>query len=363
MVKINILIVDDNPDKLLTYEVILDQLGENLIKANSGSEALEHLLKSDIALILCDVKMPDLDGFQFADMVRQHPRHADTAIIFVSAARLAEADYIGGYAHGGVDYVSVPIAPELLRAKVKVFAELYRRKRELEMLYAQMRSLSSSIIQLQDEERRRIARELHDGLGQQLTIAKIAADGIKVPKARKQVAEVSELIDEAIRQIRTISHLLHPPLLDEIGLKSAVQWYLDELSKRSGLEASLEVEPNDFPRLSPRLETALYRIIQEAVTNAYRHSKGRNICVVLRQDPLSLSLSIRDDGAGIPDGVAEFRLGSVGIGLGGMRQRVLELGGKLKLEDTHPGTVVEAVIPLAVLNSFPCDLYQIPEPL
>lgn len=131
MEKINILIVDDDPDKLLTYEVILEVLGENLIKARSGDEALQHLLNHDVALILCDVRMPNLDGFQFADMVRQHPRHVDTAIIFVSAARVAEADYIRGYAHGGLDYVSVPVAPELLRAKVKVFAELYRRKREL----------------------------------------------------------------------------------------------------------------------------------------------------------------------------------------------------------------------------------------
>src|SRR5262244_4647684 len=132
--KVNILMVDDQPAKLLSYEVILSELGENLIKAGSGREALEHLLKTDIAVVLMDVSMPELNGFELAEMIHQHPRHQKTAIIFISAVHLTDLDQLRGYEHGAVDYISVPIIPELLRAKVGVFAELYRKTQQLERL-------------------------------------------------------------------------------------------------------------------------------------------------------------------------------------------------------------------------------------
>src|ERR1700719_3229566 len=125
--KVNILMVDDQTGKLLSYEAILGDLGENLIKAHSGKEALDHLLKTDVAVVLLDVSMPELDGFDLADMIRQHPRFQNTAIIFISAVHLTELDMLRGYERGGVDYVSVPIVPELLRAKVRVFADLHRK--------------------------------------------------------------------------------------------------------------------------------------------------------------------------------------------------------------------------------------------
>jgi len=163
--KVNILMVDDQPAKLLSYEVMLGELGENLIKANSGREALELLLKNDVAVVLMDVSMPELDGFELADIIRQHPRFQKTAIIFISAVHLTDLDRLKGYQRGAVDYISVPVVPELLRAKVSVFAELHRRAQQLEGLNRELRRLSSSLIAMQDEERRRIARELHDGLG------------------------------------------------------------------------------------------------------------------------------------------------------------------------------------------------------
>src|ERR1051325_1092274 len=132
--KVNILMVDDQPGKLLSYEVILGQLGENLIKAGSASQALEYLLKTEIAVILVDVCMPETDGFQLVSMIREHPRFKETAIIFISAVQLAEVDHIRAYGMGAVDYVPVPVVPEVLRAKVKVFVELYRKTRELEDL-------------------------------------------------------------------------------------------------------------------------------------------------------------------------------------------------------------------------------------
>jgi PAS domain S-box-containing protein len=132
--KVNVLLVDDQPDKLLAYEVILHQLNENLVKTSSAREALQFLLKNDVAVILIDVCMPDLDGFQLAAMLREHPRFSETAIIFISAIHLTDVDRLRGYAMGAVDYVPVPVIPDVLRAKVKVFVELYRKTRELEQL-------------------------------------------------------------------------------------------------------------------------------------------------------------------------------------------------------------------------------------
>jgi two-component sensor histidine kinase/two-component SAPR family response regulator len=132
--KVNILLVDDQPAKLLSYEVILRELDEHLVKAASGRDALDLLLKMDVAVVLMDVSMPDLDGFQLAAMIREHPRFKDTAIIFVSAIHLGETDYIRGYEMGAVDYVPVPVVAEILRAKVRVFVELYRKTRQLAAL-------------------------------------------------------------------------------------------------------------------------------------------------------------------------------------------------------------------------------------
>src|SRR5437764_281495 len=131
---VNILMVDDQPGKLLSYEAILHPLRETLHVANNGREALEHLLRADIAVVLMDVSMPDIDGFQLADMIHEHPRFKRTAIIFISAVHMSDVDRLKGYQRGAVDYISVPVVPELLRAKVSVFAELYRKTQQLERL-------------------------------------------------------------------------------------------------------------------------------------------------------------------------------------------------------------------------------------
>ncbi|SHM73149.1 PAS domain S-box-containing protein [Bradyrhizobium lablabi] len=136
--KVNILLVDDQPAKLLAYEVILKELGENLVSVSSGREALEFLLKNDVAIILVDVCMPELDGFELAAMIREHPRFQKTAMIFISAIQVSDIDRLRGYEMGAVDYVPVPVVPEVLRAKIKVFAELYRKTRELERLNVEL---------------------------------------------------------------------------------------------------------------------------------------------------------------------------------------------------------------------------------
>ena len=161
--RVNILLVDDQPAKLLSYEVILGEIGENLLKASSGREALEHLLKSDVAVVLMDVCMPELDGFELAAMLREHPRFRKTAIIFISAIHLSDMDRLRGYEMGAVDYVPIPVIPEVLCAKVKIFVELYRKSRELERLNAELEqrvadrtaALEQSTRQLRDSEERR----------------------------------------------------------------------------------------------------------------------------------------------------------------------------------------------------------------
>ena len=516
--KVNILMVDDQPGKLLTYDAILADLGENLIKATSAKDALEKLLKTDVAVVLMDVSMPEIDGFELAEIIRQHPRFQKTAIIFVSAVHLTDLDRLKGYQHGAVDYLSVPIVPEVLRAKVRVFAELHRKKLQLERLNneleervadrtleleqkalalqqlnsdlgqknqeldaivqtapdiifsrqadgardyissrfyeytgaaagtaiglgwmeylhrddkerslahwmrcvesgegyeseyrlrgadgqyrwfraravplrdpegciikwygtcsdihdsklleqsirdnaielermvdlrtAELRRLSSRLMTMQDEERRRIAREIHDGLGQELAAAKMILDGILAkdssPSRQQAAADASELVDRAIKQVRTISHLLHPPLLDEVGLISALRWYLEGLSDRSGIEIRLEVEPTDLSRLKPDIETAVFRIIQEALTNMFRHSGAHNGSVSVIERDGRVLLTVRDDGKGIEEQVIQLRPDRVGVGIGGMRQRVSELGGSLRLANANPGTIVEVVIP------------------
>ncbi len=515
--KVNILMVDDQPAKLLSYEVILSELGENLIKATSGREALEQLLKTDVAVVLMDVSMPELDGFELAEIIRQHPRFQKTAIIFISAVHLSDMDRLKGYERGAVDYISVPVVPEVLRAKVSIFVELHRKTYQLETLNRELerrveerteelgrraealqlvntelgrrnqemaaliktapamifsnspdgsseyiseqyfdytgsnpgsanglgwlacvhpddfertrqqwlecmqsganydnelrlrnksaeyrwfrcravpirddhgaivrwygtcsdihdsklleesmrnnavelermveertnelRRLSSRLLTLQDEERRRVAREIHDGLGQELVAAKMLLDAnlhhkSKLPK-EEIVTQVSELLDGVLQQVRTLSHLLHPPLLDQIGLFPAIRWYIDGLKARSGIETFLEVQPAEFPRLNPELETGIFRILQESLTNIFRHSDAKQCWITISEHEGTIQIRVRDNGKGIKPEIAQLRPGAIGVGIGGMMQRARELGGDLQISNSAPGTLVDVVI-------------------
>lgn len=352
---VNILMVDDQPSKLLTYEVMLAELNENLIKANSGREALEILLSTDVAVVLMDVSMPEIDGFELADLIRQHPRFQRTAIIFISAVHLTDLDRLKGYQRGAVDYISVPVIPELLRAKVSVFAELHRKALQLEALNRELSRLSTRLMTAQDEERRRFASDLHDGIGQELAAAKIMLDTMLRPSGasdqKKTIAEASEIVDRAIRQVRSMSHLLHPPLLDEGGLFSALHWFLEGMGQRTGIKTSLEVQPPDFPRLAPAVERTVFRIVQEALTNVFRHSGASTATVKIVQTQNGLQVMVRDNGKGIAEDTAQLRPGSIGVGIGGIRERARELGGELRLMNASPGTIVEVLIPAMVTST------------
>jgi signal transduction histidine kinase len=353
-VNVNILMVDDQPGKLLSYEAILGELGENLIKAHSAREALDLLLKNEIAIVLMDVSMPELDGFELADMIRQHPRFQETAIIFVSAVHLSDLDRLKAYQRGAVDYISVPIVPELLRAKVSVFADLYRKTRQMDILNSELRTLSARLMATQDEERRRIARDLHDSAGQLVAALSMNNGLIQTEQAKLKPAvaqalhQNTELLEQLSREIRTISHLLHPPLLDEVGLLPAIRTYAEGFAERSQVKVSVELSP-EIGRLSPTVEISIFRIVQECLTNVYRHSgsKTAEIKIWPSQDNL-LTVQIRDEGKGMQ--VENRHNGSSakkpGMGLKGMRERVRELGGNLEIQSNDKGTIVIAALPL-----------------
>jgi signal transduction histidine kinase len=353
---INILMVDDQPGKLLSYEAILRDLNENLIKVTSGREALDCLLKTEVALVLLDVSMPDIDGFELANLIRQHPRYQNMAIIFISGVHLTDVDRIQGYQRGAVDYISVPVVPELLRAKVSVFAELYRKTSQLEIVNSELRiaedrlrRLTGRLMQIQDSERRRVARDVHDGLGQYLVGVKMGIDQLARrladdPVNSPSVVEVSNLLNRAITETRTISHLLHPPLLDEIGLESALVVYTDGFGKRSGINVSVTVSP-DLGRLDTDIETALFRVAQECLLNVHRHSNSATANVSLRRENGKVELQVRDEGVGMTVS-QDPSSGGLGVGLLGIQERIRQLDGNLQIRSgSGRGTLVVATVP------------------
>jgi signal transduction histidine kinase len=169
-----------------------------------------------------------------------------------------------------------------------------------------------------------------------------------VLEREKAIGVASEIVDRAIQQVRSMSHLLHPPLLDEGGLFSALRWFLDGMTERTGIRTSLDLQPPEFPRLTPEMERAVFRIVQEALTNVFRHSQARSACVTLIQREKSLLLTVRDDGRGLPVETAQLPPGNIGIGIGGMRERALELGGQFRMVNANPGTIVEIVVPAMI---------------
>jgi signal transduction histidine kinase len=351
--KANILLIDDDPGKLLTYEVMLAEVGENLLRAHSGMEGLEQLLKNDISLVLMDVCMPGMDGFEAAQMIHEHPRFQNIPIIFVSGVHITDLDRLKGYGYGAVDYVSVPVVPELLRAKIKVFLELRRKTQQLELLNAQ-------ITVLRDHERRRIARELHDSVGQ--LIAALAINNAVLQSEVKNVgadanrclSENAALIEEIRKEVRTISHLLHPPLLDEAGLASALHCYVAGFAERSKIDTRLEI-PTAFGRLPDDVELAIFRVVQECLTNIHRHSESPTASIRIVLQGTTLTVEIEDNGVGIsPDKLFESSP-HAGIGLRGMRERLRLLGGTLKIHSVGQGTRVIAVVPISESTVLPAQ--------
>ncbi len=389
---IKILAVDDN--EALRYSLVrsLQDAGYQVIEAKTGSEALA--LASQLPdLITLDVNLPDVHGFEVCRQIKSNPATSHIPILHLSSTFVEPDARVQGLASGADAYLAEPIdraelvatVAALLRLKTaemmarqqaqiaeqarRDLAELNanlehrvgERTEELKRANENLKELSIRVLQMQDEERRRIARELHDGVGQTLAAMKMNR-AVVVKEASKLSTEAVNalnenglLIDDILRSIRTISHLLHPPLLEEAGLPSALQWYVEEFNQRSGIEVTLHCAPS-IQRFSNNAETAIFRIVQECLGNIHRHSGSKTAAITLTFEDESLLLTISDEGKGIStERQQEFRAGTRGgVGIRGMQERVAQFGGDLRIDSGAKGTTITAILPskaVAVLGA------------
>jgi signal transduction histidine kinase len=244
-------------------------------------------------------------------------------------------------------------------AERKLVEEALRRSKadlesQVEQRTSALRQLSSRLLTLQDTERRRIARELHDSLGQYLVGLKLNVDMLRQSPGREQLwSEAEQLMQKCISEVRTLSYLLHPPTMDAAGFASAARWYVEGFGERSGLDVTLDA-PGDLGRLPDALELALFRVLQETLTNVHRHSGASAAHVTISEDAEQVVLEVNDNGRGIPEELlSHFQAtgAGMGVGLAGIRERARELGGKLKLESGSSGTVVQVAIPVTSADS------------
>jgi PAS domain S-box-containing protein len=234
--------------------------------------------------------------------------------------------------------------------------ELERRNADIVEQSEQLQELSSRLQQGQDEERRRIARELHDSAGQLLAVLGLNLSLIRTritdAGAVEAIQHSERIVDQLNTEIRTMSYLLHPPLLDESGLTGAIQWYARGLEERGGFELTLDI-PDDFGRLPADMELALFRIVQECLTNIHRHSGSKTAAIRLRCDDRHVHLDVRDEGHGMPEEtLAHLHRHRAGVGIAGIRERVRHFAGEMHIDSNERGTTVSVVLP--VPHNFDC---------
>ncbi|HEX6818045.1 MAG TPA: ATP-binding protein [Ktedonobacterales bacterium] len=396
---VNILMVDDQPAKLLSYEAILGELGEHLISATSGREALEQLLKNDIAIVLMDVSMPEIDGFELAAMIRQHPRYQKTAIIFVSAVRQTDLDRLQAYELGAVDYIPVPVIPEILRAKVSVFAELNRKTRLLEGLNEELeRRVEERTAELEAATARERAARLTAEAATKVRddFLSVAAHELKTPVTglraiaqlllrRMQKREITEypwltdglvtIDQQSERLTRLIGQLLDVSRLDkddqeaereETNLSSLVTRLVASFRARTTKHRFVLIADEEL--IAEVDATGIEQVISNLLDNAIKYSPdGGAIEIEARlSDEHYARLVVRDHGIGIPsekrDEIFErfFRAHSddhrsgLGLGLYISRQIVELHGGKIAVEfPPDGGTRFEVLLPVAAKTLAP----------
>ncbi len=379
-----VLLVNDDSGSLLALASLLADHGSyEVICARSGEEALRHVLKHDFAVILLDVSMPDMDGFETAEAIHSHPRSASVPIIFITAHYADEMYRLKGYQKGAVDYLFTPIIPQILQTKVAVFVELakknlqlQRQKQDLEKLNRdlqeqrkqdlehinerrqaeealrqsreELRQLASYQERIKEDERKRIAREIHDELGQNLLALRIdiamlhARTGSTHPKLNRRVHSVLDHIDATMKAMRAIINNLRPTVLD-LGLNAAIEWQVKEFQRRTGIACEVTMPERELAVDDTRA-TALFRILQESLNNIFRHARASKATIELRRDGDQLRMAVTDNGVGIFPGC---RRKANSFGLVGMKERVSTLGGELVIDTAQDqGTSVIVTIPL-----------------
>jgi signal transduction histidine kinase len=376
---ITILAVDDNDAIRYSLSRTLQGGGYRVIEARNGTETL-RLADESPDLITLDVHLPDMDGFEVCRRLKANPRTAHIPVLHISATVTDTDNRVRGL-EAADGYLAEPVSREELLATVGSLLRLKRaerearlqaseaekarqelkeahnelelrveeRTRELSERTEQVRELSAKLLSLQDEERRRLARELHDSTGQMLAAMKMVLDEMRIEaKEQKFAALVDqsiELNDEMSRQLRTMSYLLHPPLLDEVGLPSALRWYTEGFAERSAIKVDLQVS-DGFDRLPQEMEIAIFRVVQECLTNIHRHSGSPTASVRLNRTNDAVEVEISDTGQGIAsDRVRGDRIVS-GVGLMGIEERMRQFGGSVKVTSSENGTLVNAGIPL-----------------
>jgi signal transduction histidine kinase len=366
-----ILVADDNSDMLAYLSKLLK--GEYRVRvASNGLQALLAVRELNPDLVVTDIMMPGLDGLGLLQAIRNDPATAGKPVILLSA-RAGEEARIDGLQAGADDYIIKPFSARELLARVSAALALAKvrreaadrleeqvrmRTQELEHRNAevleqseQLRELSACLLHAQDDERRRIARELHDSAGQTLAalswnLSHIAKATQKDPEAAQAAKDSKSLVNDLTQEIRTISYLLHPPLLDESGLSSALRWYVDGLNQRSGIAVDLELSKS-LLRLSPELELAIFRIVQECLTNIHRHSESKTAKIRIEQNSETLLVEVKDQGKGIaPDALSRIRSAGSGVGIRGMSERIRHFGGVLDIKSNRGGTKVVVKFPV-----------------
>lgn len=344
--KAKILLVDDEPKSLFALQELLSTLGQNLMVAQSGEEALRLALRNDFAVILLDVRMPGIDGFETARLIRARARSKLTPIIFLTAAADEMTSMFRGYEVGAVDYLMKPVIPDVLKSKVAVFVELFRKSERLRESEDKLRRLAAHLISIREEERAHIAREIHDELGQVLTGLKMEvtwlAKRLKETPLIEKTDSMCGLIDSTVQTVRKIATGLRPEMLDDMGLVAAVAWQAKEFQKRTGIRCRASLPPEG--KLDVDVSTTMFRIFQEILTNVARHSRATRVDIDLKIGASEVSLEVVDNGIGIQD---NERNAKKSLGLLGMQERALLFGGDVAITGSAGhGTRVSVTIPL-----------------
>jgi len=358
----SILIVGDDAAGIMAVEGALRPLGARLVTASSGEEALRRVLDDDFAAILMDVRMPGIDGFTTATMIRERARSRNTPIIFMTAAQEDLSSMFRGYRAGAVDFIVKPAIPEVLRSKLSVFVGLNDMNRMLSAELAErsltearlraseenLRALAAHLQSVREEERIHIAREIHDELGQALTGLKYDFNSLSKNYAicgpdsiAATTGGLCRSIDRIINSVRRIASGLRPEVLDEMGLAAAVEWQAREFQRRTGIRCLVDIAPG-FTDPDKERSTALFRIFQELLTNVARHANATRASVHLA-DAQSLALKVEDNGLGINE--QEFE-SPRSLGFLGLRERALAFGGSIDVKGQEgKGTTVSVTIP------------------
>ena len=344
--KAKILLVDDEPKSLFALQELLSTLGEHLLIAQSGEEALRLALRNDFAVILLDVRMPGMDGFETAKLIRSRERSRLTPVIFLTAAADEMTSMFRGYEVGAVDYLMKPVVPEILKSKVAVFVELHRKSERLRESEEKLRRLAAHLISVREEERAHIAREIHDELGQVLTGLKMEvtwlAKRLHEQPLLDKTDSMCKLIDSTVQTVRKIATGLRPEMLDDMGLVAAIGWQAKEFQKRTGIRCRVKLPP-EGTKLDIDVSTTAFRIFQEILTNVARHSRATRVDIDLEVGGDGVKLEVADNGVGIAD--SELN-GRKSLGLLGMHERALLFGGEVSIGGAPGhGTRVSVTIP------------------